>query len=39
MGYSLEPFVVAALALLAVGGAQIVAACLLSGHLWRGPRS
>jgi hypothetical protein len=39
MTYSLEPFVLAALALLAVGGAQIVAACLLSGHLWRAVRS
>ena len=39
MTYSLEPFVAAALAMLAFGGAQIVAACLLSGRLWRGARS
>ena len=38
MSYSLEPYVLAALALLAVGGAQILVACLLSGHLWRGAR-
>jgi len=38
MTYGLEPFVAAALALLAVGGAQIVAVCVLSGRLWRGAR-